>query len=138
MDAMEQMKVNKDQLVQVAMTGAASALQPVVFKEGDSYCCLLGPDPEIGVMGCGDTALEAVKDWDDHLADHLSKAGEQDEVVRHVREVLSNMNASKQAVDKIKAANAASDIDEHLSGISDPDTAKQVRDFYEQFKPRKG
>ena len=41
----------------------AKTLTPAVFRDGDSYCCVLGPDPVEGVVGCGGSPLEAVEDW---------------------------------------------------------------------------
>jgi hypothetical protein len=37
---------------------------PLLYKDGNAWCCLLGTDFQIGVTGCGDTALEAMLDWD--------------------------------------------------------------------------
>jgi hypothetical protein len=82
---MKQMHPPAESIVQVELTGPAKLLKPIVFREGEMYCCLLGPNPQTGVMGCGDTADESVRDWDDRLKEHLSNAGEDDEVVEYVR-----------------------------------------------------
>ena len=46
---------------------AARVLMPLVFRDGDSYCCVLGPDPHEGVFGSGKTPMNALKDWDRNL-----------------------------------------------------------------------
>ncbi|MHA4810830.1 hypothetical protein ACX0G9_22170 [Flavitalea flava] len=38
--------------------------RPVLYQEGNLFCCLLGPDQKIGIFGCGETKEEAIKDWD--------------------------------------------------------------------------
>jgi hypothetical protein len=68
-------------------------LQAVVFKEGDAFCCLLGPDPQAGIFGCGNTAYEAVTDWEQHLHDRLAGGNPDDEITRYVRKAL-NLNDS--------------------------------------------
>jgi hypothetical protein len=47
------MEVNPDSVVVIALSGAAKALRPVVFKEGKDFCVLLGTNPQDGVFGCG-------------------------------------------------------------------------------------
>ncbi len=107
------MKVPDELVVKVEYTGAAVALQPTVFVEGDSYCCLLGPDPETGVFGCGDTPDEALKDWDKNLRKRLASAQPGDEIAKYVKDVIIERV-------KIKAP----------EGVS-----KQVQEFYDQFRP---
>lgn len=48
-------------------------LRPLVYKDGDSFCVVLGPNPQDGVFGCGNTAKEALKDWDVHLQEYLGR-----------------------------------------------------------------
>jgi hypothetical protein len=38
--------------------------RPNVFRDGDSYCCILGTDEETGVFSCGDSLEEALQEWD--------------------------------------------------------------------------
>lgn len=77
-----------DSIVDAPLTGVAAALRPVVFKEGNGYCCLLGPDPQTGVMGCGDTPEAAIADWDARLRVHLANAGDDDVIVKHVQDFM--------------------------------------------------
>lgn len=34
--------------------------RPTVYKDGDAYCCFLGPDPQAGIFGCGRSVEAAV------------------------------------------------------------------------------
>ena len=46
---------------------------PLIYKDGNAVCCILGPDPQRGVFGCGPTVNAAVADFDKHfqyLLDH--------------------------------------------------------------------
>jgi hypothetical protein len=71
---MEQMAIDPQARIEIdfqawPLTSATQKLQPVVFQEGDSFCCLLGPDPQQGIFGCSQTPYEAVTDWEQHLHD---------------------------------------------------------------------
>ena len=65
------------------------ALKPVVFQDGDSFCCLLGPDLQAGVFGCGASAKEAITDWDIHLKERIKDPIENDEVTQYIKEAFS-------------------------------------------------
>ena len=52
---------------------AAQKMQPTVYKDGDSFSCLSGPDPETGIFGSGDTPAAAIDDWKSALAHKLKK-----------------------------------------------------------------
>ena len=90
---MEQMQIDPESRIEIdyqdwPVNTATQKLQPVVFKDGDSFCCLLGPDPQAGIFGCGDTAFQAVQDWEQHLRDRLSESQTQDEVTEYVKQKL--------------------------------------------------
>jgi len=51
---------------------------PVVYKDGDEYCCILGPNPQDGIFGSGSNVQEAVMDWDSHYRDYMADADEED------------------------------------------------------------
>ena len=39
--------------------------KPTVYIEDkNTFCCILGPDPESGIFGCGLTPVEAMINWD--------------------------------------------------------------------------
>jgi hypothetical protein len=58
----------------------AKILRPVVWRDGPSVCVVLGPDPAVGVFGCGDDVGEALRDWDHHLNERIRDYREGDEV----------------------------------------------------------
>jgi len=37
--------------------------KPVVYKDGEAYCCQSGPNPLEGIFGAGATPGEAIEDW---------------------------------------------------------------------------
>jgi hypothetical protein len=41
-------------------------LKPTLYHEGNgTYCCILGPDPQAGIFGCGHSPEAALQSWDD-------------------------------------------------------------------------
>jgi hypothetical protein len=105
---MKQMHPPTTSIVDIPLTGVAEVLHPIVFKEGNMFCCLLGPNPQTGVMGCGDTAELALADWNEQLKEHLSTADEDDEVVAFVKELVTpplsdlHIKYGLRPVDKLK------------------------------------
>ena len=67
---------------------SAKIFNPLVFKDGDSYCVVLRPDPQEGVFGCGRTPVEALKDWDEHLKEKKEITDPNDEVAFYINETL--------------------------------------------------
>lgn len=65
----------------------AKKLKPLVYKntdpDGNVYCCLFGPDPEVGIYGCGDTPENAVLDWNKDLQERIEKLIEGDDAAHH-------------------------------------------------------
>ena len=68
---------------------SARTFQPVLFKDGDSYCCVLGPDPQQGVFGCGKTPIAALKDWDKSLKQRMKANDKNDEVSLFIHRVTN-------------------------------------------------
>lgn len=95
------MQIDPSSVINVPLTGAAKALHPVVFREGDSFCALLGPDPQAGVFGCGSTPKQALSDWDEHLKEYLATANDEDEIVQHVKSVLAKPKEDKPMSDEL-------------------------------------
>lgn len=94
---MEQMNVDESMKVDIdfsegVLPKSAKKLQPMVWKNGDSFCCLLGSDPQAGVFGCGDSPLLAIVEWDTHLTTRLAQASEADEVIQYVKDVYKADN----------------------------------------------
>jgi hypothetical protein len=61
----------------------AKKLRPQVFLDGDSYCCIFGPDPVVGIFGCGQTPQQAVLDWENDLKQRMEKLTEGDDAAHH-------------------------------------------------------
>jgi hypothetical protein len=86
-------QLNIDPALQLAMPDqapiAAQILKPLLFKDGDVYCCLLGADAIKGIFGCGDSPVDAVEDWVDTLRDRVDADDQDDEVVKEVLRILT-------------------------------------------------
>jgi hypothetical protein len=93
---MDTMHIDPAAVVSAELSGPAGALRPVVFREGDSFCCLLGHDPQTGVMGCGSTPDAAVQDWNDRLKQHLAEHDDDDYIVQYVRFIVGPKRLSDQ------------------------------------------
>ena len=67
----------------------ARKLRPHVFQNGEVYYCVYGPDPQVGIFGCGDTPLEAIEDWENDLQIRIEKITD------------GNDHIASEAIDKI-------------------------------------
>ena len=97
---MIQMKINPEMKIELDLTSKKFSrevitLLPEVFKEGNSFCCLLGPDPQEGIFGCGDTPDEAISDWENSLRKRIEHPSEKDEVAQYV---IDSLNTHKKDV----------------------------------------
>lgn len=63
-------------------------LKPVLWIDGDSYRCVLGPDLQSGVSGQGNTPVKALLDWDDHLRLRMKNIDPNDEVAQFAVDAL--------------------------------------------------
>jgi hypothetical protein len=63
-------------------------LQPVVYRNGDKFNCLLGPDLEQGILGTGSTPEEAIYNWEAKLQERIQDPAEDDEVSEFVIDTL--------------------------------------------------
>jgi len=73
---MEQMK--SDGLVVVSIDYDAPEVpdsvkqtRPLLYHDGDAYCCVLGPDTQSGIFGAGFTVQEALANFDKHFQEVL-------------------------------------------------------------------
>ena len=71
---------------------SVKTFQPVLFKDGDAYCCVLGPDPQDGVFGCGKTVIAALKDWDKSLRKRMKVNDKNDEVAVFILRIINPSN----------------------------------------------
>ena len=40
---------------------------PTLYKQGDFFCCILGPNPQQGIFGCGHSPDAAINAWNVHF-----------------------------------------------------------------------
>ena len=69
------MKVEQSAIIRIDydaddLPPTAKEYKPILFREGNLICCLLGTDPRSGIFGCGATLTEAIKDWDADFKRH--------------------------------------------------------------------
>ncbi|MGN7786368.1 hypothetical protein ACTJIJ_17680 [Niabella sp. 22666] len=63
-------------------------LRPIIWEEGTSYCCLLGPDFREGILGYGPTIEEAVADWELNVQERLAHHEPGDEIAAFIEETI--------------------------------------------------
>lgn len=91
MNVDEAMKVTVD-FEQEDLPQDARELQPLVFKEGAYYYCILGPNPTEGILGRGDSPKSAIAAWSAQLQERIKMKDEDDEVANFVRDTLNTSN----------------------------------------------
>lgn len=94
---MEYLKIKEDQKIsfdfsRFRLPQYVTEFKPLLFKDGDIYCALLGPDIETGIIGRGVTPEDALIDWNDSLRDKLRNPDPNDPVLLHVTEIISIIN----------------------------------------------
>lgn len=94
---MIQMKISEDAIIPIdydsnKLSDFVKELRPVVYMEGKRFCCLLGPNPQEGIFGCGDSSDEAIQDWENTLKKRLEKAKDDDEIANYVKDSLNASN----------------------------------------------
>jgi hypothetical protein len=91
---MEQMKIDPDALMDISqqkpLSTAVRELQPALFREGSGFCCLLGPDPQAGIFGCGNTPEQAIADWSSNLKKRMAEPIGDDPVAQYVSDVFNS------------------------------------------------
>jgi hypothetical protein len=90
---MEQFNVPEEKKINIDYENAGhpdsvKTFRPLVYKEGDSYCCALGPNPKQAVIGRGDTVEQALADWNKQLQERIKNPGEDDEVALYICDTL--------------------------------------------------
>jgi hypothetical protein len=60
MSLMEQMNVSDEQKIsfdfsRFRLPQYVGEFRPLLYKQGGRFCAVLGPDPQNGIFGCGDT-----------------------------------------------------------------------------------
>jgi hypothetical protein len=97
---MKQMLIREEAVVHVNyessdLPATVRQFKPVIFKEDEAFCCILGPDRDKGIYGCGRSVKEAIHNWDASFHKRLSNYKEDDEVARFV---LDSLSVSKKDV----------------------------------------
>lgn len=117
---MEQIKIPAKMKVEIdyerpGIPSTANLLQPVLFKEGHTYCCVLGPGIQEGIVGFGETPEEAIQDWDINLSQRIKHAGVNDYVTAEARDILD------------KDAGGSEGADEDISPIKEPAQNHEIK-----------
>lgn len=94
MDVPEKIKVKID-FDDRSLTEAVRTLQPLVFKDGKTFCCVLGPNRLRGIFGCGNTVNIALEEWESNMRKRIIYPQPNDPVVTFVQDKL---NESKKMV----------------------------------------
>lgn len=94
---MEQMRIPQEMVIRFNYEAkdvprSVKKLRPVIFQDGNDFCCVLGPDMRRGIFGCGLSPQEALKNWQRNLDERMKNYPEDDEVANHVVEVLNASN----------------------------------------------
>ena len=71
--------------------------RPLLFRVGNLFCCVLGPDPKRGILGCGNTEASALKDFDFHLQELRKNYAADDEVALFVESAYAAHNPEPDA-----------------------------------------
>lgn len=72
-----------------SLPAAVQLFKPVVYKDGEIYCCLLGPDPTVGVFGSGINAKDAMNNWSQHFRKIVTAGNMENEIVKYILEKLT-------------------------------------------------
>ena len=88
LDVPDEMKVAID-LSDGHVPESVKTFQPVLFRDGDAYCCVLGPDTEEGVVGSGKTPKEALKSWEKSLRERMKVNDKDDEVALYIQRIIN-------------------------------------------------
>ena len=94
---MWQLELNQDHVVKLNyeddnLPPFTKEFKPILFKENDMFCCLLGPDPKHGIFGYGRTILSAVRDWEMHFKNRLYHHEKNDAVAKFIWFKINQLN----------------------------------------------
>lgn len=88
---MEQMNTEGLDLVRIDYEAAdtpesVKKTHPVLYVKGDGFCCLLGPDPNAGIYGCGKTVQLAMTEFDRLFQERLEHPIQGDPVSEFIQQ----------------------------------------------------
>lgn len=131
------MKRKKEIQISEDLTKMVATLKPLSYERNGVFYCTL-EHGESNVTGVGESVNHAIQDWDANLQQHLAMAGVDDEIVQFVVSLLSDTASITEQPNHVKpVVQTISGMEEHIASIDDPETARQVKEFYEQFLPSK-
>lgn len=91
---MEQMNVEENKKVVLnyedpTLTKFVRQFRPLVYRDGNLYCCILGPNPETGVFACADSLEDTLQQWTEEVKKRASAPGTGDEVKQYINDTLN-------------------------------------------------
>lgn len=94
-----QLNIDPDFIVHRKYMGAAKYLNPILFWDGEKYCCLLGPNGDVGLLISADTPIRALRQWNISLVMRLQVANENDFIYKYVQNMISNASSEQRVRD---------------------------------------
>jgi len=62
--------------------------RPLVFKDEQGYCAILGSDLQTGVLGCGKTAILALTEWEVALKKRAQRVAD-DDLTNYIKDTIA-------------------------------------------------
>lgn len=93
---MQGMEVINFNFEDTSLPGPVRELRPAVYKQGDGYCVILGPDLQHGISGCGNTPQAALENWNKHLQERIKTADAGDDLL--LQEIIDYLNTKRANV----------------------------------------
>jgi hypothetical protein len=92
---MEQMKLDGLEVIELnyddpILPELVRRFKPSVWREGEKVCCLLGPDKQTGILGCGESVEDALQDWTTEFHFRLAEANGDDPIANEIWENETN------------------------------------------------
>jgi len=93
---MIQMKIDPADIIPINyndpfIPDALQRFNPTLYKQGNSFCCILGPAPDTGIFGCGETPDAAISAWNTKFLEQLAHPTADSEVIQYI---LDHIDAS--------------------------------------------
>ena len=71
------------------LSKAVKQFKPTLYREGEAFVCVLGPDKEQAIYGHGVTEDEALKNWGEEFKERVKSKGENDVVAQYIKDTLA-------------------------------------------------
>src|SRR5450432_286815 len=83
------LKLNPEDIIAISyedlnLPVSFNAFRPILFKDGDMFCCLLGPNLQEGIFSFGITVNSAIALWDLAFKKRLLKNSKKDPTARFI------------------------------------------------------